>query len=49
MRARLAELKSHEVGNGSIRFPANKPLPATLVTRLVKARIAENEKKRAKG
>jgi uncharacterized protein YdhG (YjbR/CyaY superfamily) len=41
MRARLAKLTSYEVGGGSIRFPANKPLPAALVTRLVKARIAE--------
>jgi uncharacterized protein YdhG (YjbR/CyaY superfamily) len=41
MRARLAELKGYEVGGGSIRFPAKKPLPAALVTGLVKARIAE--------
>jgi len=47
MRARLAELKNYKVGGGSIQFPADKPLPATLVTRLVKARIAENERKRA--
>ena len=48
MRARLAELKNYKVGGGSIQFPADKPLPATLVTKLVKARIGENEKKRAK-
>jgi uncharacterized protein YdhG (YjbR/CyaY superfamily) len=48
MRARLAELKGHKVGGGSIKFAADKPLPAALVTRLVKARIAENEKRRAK-
>ena len=47
MRARLAELKNYKVGGGSIQFPADNPLPATLVTRLVKARIAENERKRA--
>ena len=47
MRARLADLKNYEVGGGSIQFPADKPLPVTLVTRLVKARIAENERKRA--
>jgi uncharacterized protein YdhG (YjbR/CyaY superfamily) len=48
MRAHLAELKGYEVGGGSIRFPASKPLPATLVTRLVRARIAENQAKRVK-
>jgi uncharacterized protein YdhG (YjbR/CyaY superfamily) len=48
MRARLAEIKDHKVGGGSIQFPPDKPLPATLVARLVKARIAENEAKRAK-
>jgi uncharacterized protein YdhG (YjbR/CyaY superfamily) len=45
MRARLAELKTYKLGGGSIQFPANKPLPAALVTRLVKARIAEVEQK----
>jgi uncharacterized protein YdhG (YjbR/CyaY superfamily) len=31
---------------GTIRFTADKPLPATLVRKLVKARIAQNERKR---
>ena len=44
MRARLAALKGYKLGGGSIRFPADKPLPATLVRTLVKARIAENKK-----
>jgi uncharacterized protein YdhG (YjbR/CyaY superfamily) len=49
MRARLAELKTYKRGGGSIQFPASKPLPAALVTKLVKARIAEVEKKGPSG
>ena len=44
MRARLAALKGYKLGGGSIQFPADKPLPATLVMTLVKVRIAENKK-----
>jgi uncharacterized protein YdhG (YjbR/CyaY superfamily) len=37
------ELKRFEVSKGTIRFPVDKPLPSTLVKKMVKARIAENE------
>jgi len=38
-----AELAAYETGPGTIRFAAASPLPATLVRKLVKARIAEVE------
>jgi uncharacterized protein YdhG (YjbR/CyaY superfamily) len=37
------ELAPCDASGGTIRFPADKPLPATLVRKLVKARIQENE------
>jgi len=48
MRAHAAELKDYDVGKACIRFAASKPLPAALVTKLVKARIAENDKRATK-
>ena len=36
------ELKPYLTGKGTIRFHADKPLPAALVKKLVKARIEEN-------
>jgi uncharacterized protein YdhG (YjbR/CyaY superfamily) len=46
--AHAAELRDYELNKASIRFPASKPLPATLVTKLVKARVAENEARHRK-
>ena len=36
------ELKNYETSKGCIHFSAAKPLPAALVRKLVKARVAEN-------
>jgi uncharacterized protein YdhG (YjbR/CyaY superfamily) len=40
------ELKDFQTSKGTIRFPVDKPLPAALVKKLVKARIEENERKK---
>ena len=39
------ELKDYPCSKGTIRFAADKPLPASLVKKLVKARAAKNEAK----
>jgi len=43
--ARADELKGYDVRGATIHFSPDKPLPAALVTKLVKERIAENEKR----
>ena len=39
------ELKDYETSKGTIRFAANRPLPAALVKKIVKDRVAEIEGK----
>jgi len=39
------ELKNYSTSKGTIRFPVDKPLPDTLVKKLVKARVTEIESK----
>jgi len=40
------ELKGFQTSKGTIRFSVGKPLSAALIKKLVKARIAENERKK---
>jgi uncharacterized protein YdhG (YjbR/CyaY superfamily) len=36
----------YSTSKGTIRFPVDQPLPATLVEKIVKARVAQNEKRK---
>ncbi|MBV8211746.1 MAG: DUF1801 domain-containing protein [Verrucomicrobia bacterium] len=47
MEAFKDELKRYPIAKGTIQFPLDKPLPATLLKRIVKARVAANEKKKS--
>ncbi len=42
-----SELKPFAVGKGTVHFTPERPLPADLVRRIVKARVAENEAREA--
>jgi uncharacterized protein YdhG (YjbR/CyaY superfamily) len=45
IEAHRKELAAYDTSKGTIRFPPNRPLPATLVRKLVKTRIAEHAPK----
>jgi uncharacterized protein YdhG (YjbR/CyaY superfamily) len=46
VEAHQDELRQYDTSKGTIRFQADKPLPAELVRKLLKARLAENERRR---
>jgi len=45
MEAFEKDLEGFHTFKGTIHFPLDKPLPAGLIKKMVKARIAEKEKK----
>lgn len=45
LRAHADDLKTYELGKGSVQFGPDKPLSAALVSKIVKARIVENQKR----
>jgi uncharacterized protein YdhG (YjbR/CyaY superfamily) len=48
VNAHQGDLEAYDTSKGAIRFQADKPLPVALVRKLVKARIAENERRSRK-
>jgi uncharacterized protein YdhG (YjbR/CyaY superfamily) len=45
-----AELSKYETAKGSVKFPLDKPIPYTLISKIVKFRVKENlERAAAKG
>jgi uncharacterized protein YdhG (YjbR/CyaY superfamily) len=40
------ELKSYRISKGTVQFPVDQPIPATLLKRMARARLAEIEGKK---
>ena len=47
IRAFEKEFAKYEGAKGSVKFPLDKPIPYTLLTKVVKYRVKENLKKKA--
>jgi uncharacterized protein YdhG (YjbR/CyaY superfamily) len=45
MEASIKELSEYEGSKGTIKFPMDKPLPFSLITKIVKFRVKENLEK----
>lgn len=41
----LSELKAYKTAKATVQFPLDKKLPATLIKKLIKARMAKNDAK----
>jgi uncharacterized protein YdhG (YjbR/CyaY superfamily) len=48
VKANKRELEPYSTNKGTIRFPPDRPLPAALVKKLVKSRLAERARERRK-
>jgi uncharacterized protein YdhG (YjbR/CyaY superfamily) len=46
IKAHEAELEGYDTSKGTIRFPASNPLPASLVRKLVRTRVAERGRRK---
>ena len=44
-----SELKGYDTSKGTIHFPIDKPLSATLVKKMVMARVAQSQTTKGKG
>ena len=40
------EMSKYKQGKGSVQFPLDQPLPTDLIARIVKFRVAENNRKK---
>jgi uncharacterized protein YdhG (YjbR/CyaY superfamily) len=47
LQACKADVKAYDTSKGTLRFPPDRPLPAALVRKLVKARLTEQAARRA--